>query len=153
MTDKPEFLYRGTTRSRVEDRLEGNSRFPGNWTDDPLQGASYALGYVLGDSHNNVPVVLATEYDEGLFDSGGGIPNYFPEIPVGDREPDWYSHSSSDRFDSETARDEALEMFDVETIGSFTQRHLGDVTIEQIDAVKDSFEGFTSFERYREVKE
>ena len=153
MTDKPDFLYRGTTRSRIEDDMEGNSTMPPNWTDDPLQGASYALGHVLGNSEENIPVVLATEYEEEYFVSSAGVPNYFPEIPVDGGEPDWYSHQDDRRFNSENGRDEALEMFDVDSIGSFAQVHLGNATLEQAEAVKDSFDQFTSFKRYHEVKE
>ena len=153
MIEKTGFLYRGTTKSRIEDDMEGNSTMPPNWTDDPLQGVSYAFGHVLGNSEENVPVVLVTDYKEDYFDSSAGVPNYFPEIPVGDREPNWYSHSVEKRFDSETARDEALEMFDVENIDSFAQEHLRDANTRQIDAVKDSFDQFTSFRRYREVRE
>lgn len=155
MTDEdPAFLYRGTTLSRVEDHWSGNSDFPGNWTDDPLQGASYALGYALGDSHNNVPVVIATEYEESFFEgSGNAIPHYFPNFDVGDdRSPEWYSHESEDRFDTEHERDQAFEMFDLNDLETFISEHLSEASEHQRNTVRDSFNKLTSFERYEEVR-
>ena len=151
--ERPDVLYRGTTLSRVEERWSDNSDFPGNWTDDPLQGASYALGYSLGDSHNNVPVVLITDYDDDSFSEGGnGVPTYFPDFSVEEsRSPDWYRHTSDDRFESEAERDEALEMFDVNTLEAFIDDHLTDASEGQKDEVRKFFDQLTYFDRYREL--
>ncbi len=148
------FLYRGTTLSRFEDRWTGNSDFPGNWTDDPLQGASYALGYSLGDSHNNVPVVLVTEFNEPFFESGVGVPTYFPEFKVeSDRMPDWYRHKADERFCSEDERDQAPEMFDLNDLDDFIARHLSEISEDQKSELRHYFDYMTSFERYEEVRE
>ena len=153
MSDEaPEFVYRGTTQSRIDENLKGSNFFPVNWTESPVQALSYAAGYSLGDSHNNVPVVVVTEYDEESFSEGReGIPTKLDRFEVDGFSPTWYRFQDPElAFESEEARDEALEMFDINELERFLEAHVP----EQVnrDAAKYYFETFTDFDRYEALK-
>lgn len=154
MSDEvPEFVYRGTTQSRIDENLKGSTFFPVNWTGSSAQALSYAAGYSLGDSHNNVPVVVMTEYDEEAFSEGEqGVPTKLDRFEIDDFSPQWYRFlEPKSAFDSEEARNEALEMFDINELDEFLAQH---VTREvNRDAARSYFKTFTDFERYEDQRQ